>query len=680
MATVDELYGALKKADAAGDTEAAKAIARAIQQASQSQQMGEAEPGLEDRGIGAAIGHGAAQGATFGFYDEGMAGIRSALGAFGDEQLGGFSERYGKALEDERMKLDSAREHHPWATGISEFVPALAYGGAGVARGIGGQLARQGLKQAGKTPLREAMKKSAGIGAGYGGLAGAGYSEADTLGGVAGDAATGVALGAGLGAGLPAAGAGIKRGYQNIARRFDSSGAGVKAAAQESARKEIMKDLQRSGLTVKEAELTLANNPHMMLADLSGQLQAQAGNVMNQPGAGGEKLRKILQSRQEKTYQRAVPQLRRGVEESHLTSQGMKVPGNYAEAEQQIITRARDMTDDLWAAAYSPNFKPTRWLKEFMGGRANKQGKFIIEDDMARAADKEAKKILKIRIRTGEIKPDDPGMTARYFDEVQRSLRDRIKMGKRGTIEMGDRVMSRYELQHAKFIREMEKTMPDEWGAARKIWAGESANSEAMTAGRRIFASDSDDVLYRLKDMTISEKDSYVVGALRAIENKLKLKVDTGDVLKQLRQTQAGKDLVELVFGGKKGYHRFMSFADDELKMLRTFAESQGSATFSRQAKGADTGGAVGTLAGMWLGMNLGIAGVPLLGRFAGRKAVNMLSRRDEIKRDAMANMLRTRNPQALQQQMQKPLLPMSPMLGTLGLGSQQPLQGLLSE
>jgi len=700
MATLAELLERLKRADAAGDTDAARAIVRAMKEQERLEGGGAAlsgiEPGLEDRGGADAAWQGLTQGLSFGFGDEMSAGIRASLGGFAGDTLGSFGERYGEALEGQREKVSAAREHHPWITGGAELASGLAYGGAGALRGLATAgvrgAARAGAGRAGQAAgmtLQGNKARLAGMGAAYGGVAGAGYSDADSAAGRLGGAAMGGAMGAGLGVAIPAAGSAAVRGVQNLGRRFGlgKESGRIQRAAQEAARREIMRDLKRDGLTVREAEMLIAQNKNLMLGDLGKNLMEQGESVMAQPGAGGAKLKNILESRSEKTFDRAMPMLRRGAEESLLTSEGMAVPSNYAEAERAIINRARTLTKGLWEDAYSPNFRPTPWMQRKLARVPMKDGtQGRIVDPRWRRADREATEAIDIRIanftRDGNkfdgIPANHPGRVAMHYDEMQRSLRDRISEGKRGVVSMGDRRAKILKDEHAKFIDEMERTMAPEWKAARKLWAGEARNKEAMEAGEKIFSSYADDILIRLDEMTMSERDSYVVGALRSIEKRLGLQNETGDILRQLRQTRVGKDVIRIIFGGEKGFQRFMSFARDELKMLDFYKKAQGSPTFGRISKHADTGGAVGTLAGMWVGMNLGIAGVPLLGRYAGRKATIAMNRADEAKRDAMAKMLRTRMPGALNMQMQRPLLPLSPMLGTLGLGAAQAMPGLL--
>jgi hypothetical protein len=676
MATVEQLLVALQKADEAGDTEAAKKIALAIQAVSQ---QGQGQPELADRGTGHAIATGLGQGATLGFSDEIMSGLRAGLGTFGEGTLSDFGERYGGHLGEAREGIAAAREHHPWATGISEFVPGLAFGGAGVARGIGGAATRAGMQAAGKQGLRANLGKLAGTGAGYGGVAGAGYSEADTLGGVAGDAATGAAFGAGLGVGLPLVGSGIKRGAQNLGRRFGAQGGGAKGAAEEAARRQIIKDLKRDGFTPDEAAQVLARNEHYYLADVGPKNMGDlVEDIAQNPGSGRLRMDESLTNRGVGAIDRIRPALREGIEQSPLTSKGLKIPGEYDEIERAIMEHAEQLAKPLWKTAFASNvqFKATPWMKGLV--KRNKKG--LIKDPLVRSAHKKAVQQIRNRVTGGEITEAEAMYHSRYFDELQRALSDKTT---RASVKGATGEATTRGFVHRKLLKELKKpgVMHKDWKTARKLWAGKQANKEALKEGEKIFAGHIGKHKAKLSKMAKSERDHYLVGALRAIEDRIMRKADTGDLLRELRATNRGKEVIKLLFGGEKGFQRFKQVATQEEKMAGTLSRFQkGSATYGRSVKGQDVGGAVGTLGGILLATNLGIPGLPLLARFGGRKAAKALQNANELKRNAMADLLLTRNPEQLNQSLQRPLLPLSPMLGTLGLGGAATMPGLLDQ
>ena len=211
--TYDELFNALREADAKNDRQAIAYFQRELQQGNYAEAKQPQEESTLARDqtplteLAGATLQGIGSGASFGTTDEIGAGVRAALGNFADRTLGAgmyatglgvdfaedddrswldrfkfyrdevageddrsFGERYNEALESNRASMDRAREEHPWATGIGEVVGGFAVPGAGVAG------AAKGAQS-----LTRAVGRAGLAGAGTGALAGYGYSEFDPL-------------------------------------------------------------------------------------------------------------------------------------------------------------------------------------------------------------------------------------------------------------------------------------------------------------------------------------------------------------------------------------------------------------------------------------------------------------------------------------------------------------------
>lgn len=174
---------------------------------------------------------GAAQGLTFDFADEGLAGLQALYEdaksmISGDEpkiqpqfdeqgRISNLQEMsqdlpYDRLVKEERAKFDKAREDNPITYTGSEIasgvVPALFTGGATAAAKVGQTALKEGLKGG----LKTAAKESAKLGAKYGAASGLGVSEGDIttregLQQAAKDTAIGAGIGAGAGSVLPIA-------------------------------------------------------------------------------------------------------------------------------------------------------------------------------------------------------------------------------------------------------------------------------------------------------------------------------------------------------------------------------------------------------------------------------------------------------------------------------------------
>ncbi len=170
------------------------------------------------------------QGVTFGYMDEAMARLDSIFG------LGDFpGETYEEKRDYLREQNRKAREAHPIISTSMDIAggvaPAIMTGGGAIlARFLPGAVkagvkkiavketaeitAKELSKSLIKKPsrIKEALKGT-GVGAGYGGVAGVGYSEADTLKDLAKDTAIATAGGGVLGLGFSQAGRAAKASY-----------------------------------------------------------------------------------------------------------------------------------------------------------------------------------------------------------------------------------------------------------------------------------------------------------------------------------------------------------------------------------------------------------------------------------------------------------------------------------
>ena len=142
----EKLMGALRKADAAGDEDAARAIARKIKSLEP-----QAEPEQPSMGAGEAFKEGAIQGASFGLSDEALAAtetgkqvLQGAAEAFMKQglsgvpaALSGIQENYRENVRKEREVIAEAAKDHP-----------MAFLSGDIAGSIGSTLATLGLGKA----------------------------------------------------------------------------------------------------------------------------------------------------------------------------------------------------------------------------------------------------------------------------------------------------------------------------------------------------------------------------------------------------------------------------------------------------------------------------------------------------------------------------------------------------
>lgn len=624
--------------------------------------------GMETIGKTGAVLQAIGQGGTFGFGDEIAAGIRTGLDRFTKEAMGigdidddiPWSETYQRMLADQRGEVERAAREHPGLYTTAEIGTGVAQGLGGLGKAVGAQAVKQ-LPQAAAMTLRQAAPRAAGTGAALGGTAGYGYSEGDPiaallgggdvgaeLGEAAGDAATGAGFGAALGGATPAVTSGISRIAGNIARRTGL--AGGQEAAEAAARRDVMRELEREGLSIDDAARILDENPGMTIADLGPNMQQLTTDIAQKPGAGGAELRKFLEARDIGQFDRVIPELQQGLSQKH----GQLISRNFGETEQKIMAQARTEVAPLYDEAYATPVRATAKLQELMARPS------------ARSAYKRAvKEASDEGFDISKFGPEGATeLNMARLDYTVRALQNRAR-----ATRISDPATSR---RVGNIAREMLAEIEPQnraFGRARAIYRGAKADEEALENGLRAFSDDADVLGMRLGELSDSERSNFSVGVLRAIERKMSRKVDRADMLRELRDTRHGREVLREVFGGEAKFNRFMKMMDAEKQMTQTANKAlTGSPTFERLAKAGERGEQLGTLAGIAIGAKLGIPGLPFLVRKFGRRGAEALERADEFKRNQVATLLQQSNPQLLTRQLQAP--PQMTGIGGLGAGA----------
>lgn len=175
---------------------------------------------------------GGAQGASFGLADEAQGGI-GVLGESIKRALQGqgaldpaLADVYQQKRDEARGMYKQAQEEFPVMYGMGEV-------GAAFIPGVG-SLGALGKAEEGSNLIAR-MAKSGATGAGLGGVAGFGYSEADNPEQLGQDVLKGAELGGGIGAAIPAgvsALSGIKQGGLAVANKLGTVGKSLKAGVE----------------------------------------------------------------------------------------------------------------------------------------------------------------------------------------------------------------------------------------------------------------------------------------------------------------------------------------------------------------------------------------------------------------------------------------------------------------
>jgi hypothetical protein len=204
------------------------------------------------------------QGATLGFGDELNAGIRALVPG----------QTLADALADERASVAGFRERHPVGAFGAEILGGM---GGGKVLGVAGRAAGLPGMAPATTGVGRALRSTA-AGAAVGGVAAAGSAEGDVSDRIRA-MPRGMAFGAAAAATMNAAGAAVKTGGKALANRASQPtmvGKALRSAgiptATDLAKGDLIRQLQRSGMSIDEAErAAAAGGSETMLMDVAGE-------------------------------------------------------------------------------------------------------------------------------------------------------------------------------------------------------------------------------------------------------------------------------------------------------------------------------------------------------------------------------------------------------------------------
>ena len=123
---------------------------------------------------------------------------------------------------------------------------------------------------------------------------------------------------------------------------------------------------------------------------------------------------------------------------------------------------------------------------------------------------------------------------------------------------------------------------------ARETYAGDSSLLDALSRGRDFFKTkDVDELKFDLEKMSRSERDSFRLGVMNALIDRIETASDTSNIANRLIGTTRNRDLIRATFNpGEKGTEAFNTFInrlEKEIQMKVTSNAMKNSATAARQ-------------------------------------------------------------------------------------------------
>lgn len=515
----------------------------------------------------------AIQGPMMGFADELAGAGAAATGAianltpWGDNKT--MAENYRSARDKVRGANETFHAERPWTAGVtSALAAAPTFAAAPLRATAAAPAALETIGTAGRAV------RAAGAGAGYGAVAGAGDSRAETIGGVAGDAAKGAALSAALGGTTQVGTAAIGAGLNNIAQRVSASRAGqymgeVGNAATDRARLMLAEVLGKDAPEGADASRWLMARLRNRGADATivdagkQNLRQQADTLANLPGRMKNDIEQTIHQRQA-----GRSDALEGAADQMLGTGGRGYAQSLDALErQQRAAQApfRDQLENLYV-------KADQELVNILGRvpDAHSAAKFLATREGHPGFDLST-------VKVGDRIPFDS------LDTVKKALwtiAEKEKVNFRATAESRATNTARRDLT-AKMddLSPKDKSGASIYQRAREAFAGPAELRDAIAAGRTAMKEDVIAVRELMDGMSQAERENFRIGALQAIRDKVGTQAGQTSLLKMWQEKSTSTKLKE-IFGGN--YREFAQAVARERELKKMESIGRGSQTFAR--------------------------------------------------------------------------------------------------
>lgn len=515
-------------------------------------------------------------GLLLGFADE----LAGAGGAVIDKLKGspaGLGDLYAANRDTVRGMEAAQRERSPWTTGIAQAVTSLPLSLAlpalrastvpGVVQSVGARMAQ-----------------SAAVGAGFGGLAGAGNSNATNAGGVLSDSATGAAAGGVLGGVATPVTSVLGAVSGNAMQRLSKTSAAeyAKQKIAEAYARDARGTLATSGYTnpLRQAakrfsklgdEATLADaggrNTNQLLdtlATLPGRTKEAAYNVLHQRAAGvGGRMRTAA--------------------EDALDTQGQRLPTTV----ESLLTRRETDSAPLYAQLRAIDITPSASLLKTV-----------------QAADAAGAITLARKIANAKQQPFtlDAAQPAKWnmgdLDLVKQGIDDLLTSKAANDVKTGSLTTlgSAFQTLKRTLTDELDSAAPV-YKHARVAFSEPTKLIEASKAGQLAINRGEASIISTMKGMSENELQAFRIGAFEGLREKLGTQGGQTNIMNMWREP-ATQEKLKAVFGDLRSYREFASSVAKEAQLKRLQSVGAGSQTAARAGGMGDLDMSAATEAG----------------------------------------------------------------------------------
>lgn len=521
-------------------------------------------------------------GLTWGWSDE-LGGVGARLGhglakltgniAPGRENLGPQVAEQETARQ--RADLAAFRERNPWTSTGIELAGSLVSGGPLA------KLATAPAAAAKAAPLLPTAGRLAALGAGEGALAGAGAADENKLfGGLLGSA-----LGGTMGGALPLAGLGLSVGGQKLGNFASNLKSRLTAEPTTRAGRVIGEYLSDAGITPVQLQSRMRQlGPQGTLIEAAG----EAGTTLAQGLGELDPVR--VRSVAERALGSRLGGMNQRVREAVARTTG--VTERLQPSLDAVRARQVSISKPLYDAADAVEIPLTGKLKNLLA-RPSVKDAFSRAKRIAADQGEELPPLFKLD-ELGEWEKAGVMPDMKAWDRIKRGL-DNIIDGEidpvTGRMSDNGRVVSGIKRE---LLSELDDINPA-YKRARQAFAGDAAIESAMRHGERFLTMKTRDVHSAVADLTPSEREAFLTGAVEAIREKIG-RARSGDMagFRALETDNAMEKLRAVFPPGKEGT-RALADLMRSIRNERTLKEThsavlRGSQTAPRAAAGRALG------------------------------------------------------------------------------------------
>ena len=518
-----------------------------------------------------------------------VSAANSAMLNWGDELYGGLGALGAavtgndivQAYQENRDLIrgidTSFREEYPntaIGTQIAASLPATVYNPLPLKTS---NLALTGLQKTGQ--LLANTGRVAGTAAMYGGISGAGHSEKETLGGVAGDAGNAAATSAIMGGLSYPVALGIGGVGRNIYQRTPMGAGSASSFADQKIAEALLRDAQGRAFNASNPDVLTQNAGNMAAARLGK--MPQGAPLATAGGRNLQGLTDVVAITEGATKQAVARKQHELIakEAQRLTNSAAKALGT---GRPDYNTTIEGFTNaaKLKAAPYYNQLQGVNLqIDDDLRGILARSEPFFAGSNLRSKVDDVGGATLKEALH-----PAATSVPLARLDVLKQTLYDMEEAGKRsGKLGLSRSIAKlRNELTN-KLDDLSPKTQQGDsiYKLARDAYGGDMQLKNAVEQGRLIFREDAMNIRDTLKTMSQSEKDAFRLGVYQAIVDKTGKMSGRTELMNNYRDP-AITDRLKAVFGND--YRKFASKLAAEFELKKFQKVGAGSQTAERQS------------------------------------------------------------------------------------------------